>query len=276
MSNESDLPNVFFRCPNGLACKANNSCSDKYDDDSRMCMQCAPGLHNVLGFCLGCPGGAFLTVIEWILVILLWQGVQYLSKVYPALDMLLLYAQCLSIIQGFNVPWPSELYELTMVMSIVNFNIDAVTPACAGIRWNFYKSFYFTLFLPVMFGVGHAMWIGLGYVWMKTNGRRTALGGYLRLSCFITNPGEFRQYTLISFSNWLALLVILYNALCTTLFQAFMCIDLAGGLKTHTHPFNHVHTSSGPITFHNVISRTYKLSLFLSLPLNRESCIITS
>lgn len=170
-------------------------------------------------------------------MILLWQGVQYLSKVYPTLDMLLLYAQCLYIIQGFNVPWPSELYELTMVMSIVNFNIDAVTPACAHIYWNFYKSFYFTLFLPFMFGAGHVMWIGLGYLWMKVNGHRTAFGGYLRLSCFITNPDEFRQYKLTSISNWLALLVILYNALCTTLFQAFMCIDLAGGLKNTYAPF---------------------------------------
>jgi len=97
---------------------------------------------------------------EWIIVVLLWQSVQYLSKVYPTLDMLLLYAQCLSIIQGFNVPWPKDLYELTMVMSIVNFNIDAVTPACAGISWNYYKSFWFTIFLPVMFGIGHLAWVG--------------------------------------------------------------------------------------------------------------------
>jgi hypothetical protein len=97
---------------------------------------------------------------EWIIVVLLWQSVQYLSKVYPTLDMLLLYAQCLSIIQGFNVPWPKDLYQLTMVMSIVNFNIDAVTPACAGISWNYYKSFWFTIFLPVMFGIGHLAWVG--------------------------------------------------------------------------------------------------------------------
>jgi hypothetical protein len=71
-----------------------------------MCLQCAPGLHNMLGWCMGCPGGVLLSVIEWILVVLLWQGIQAMSKVYPTLDMLLLYAQCLSIIQGFNVPWP--------------------------------------------------------------------------------------------------------------------------------------------------------------------------
>jgi len=101
--------------------------------------------------------------------------------------------------------------------------------ACAGITWNFYKSFWFTIFLPTMFGVGHLMWVGMGYVWMKTRARRTAFGGKLRLSFFITNPQEFRQFWLISFSNWIALLVILYNALCTTLFQAFMCIDMPDG-----------------------------------------------
>jgi len=73
-----------------------------------------------------------LSVIEWILVISLWQAIQYLTKVYPTLDLLLLYCQCLSVIQGFNVPWPQNLYILTMSMSVVNFNMDAVTPACAG------------------------------------------------------------------------------------------------------------------------------------------------
>jgi len=169
--------------------------------------------------------------IEWIIVVLLWQSVQYLSKVYPTLDMLLLYAQCLSIIQGFNVPWPQDLYELTMVMSIVNFNIDAVTPACAGISWNYYKSFWFTIFLPVMFGIGHLAWVGLGYAWMKLVARRTAFGGKLALSCFITDAQEFRQFWMTSFSNWIALLVILYNALCVTSLQAFVCDDMPDGAR---------------------------------------------
>ena len=107
LSNESNtLPDIFFRCPNSDACRANNTCDDEHNKDSKMCLQCAPGLHNMLGWCIGCPGGALLTVIEWILVVLLWQGIQAMSKVYPTLDMLLMYAQCLSIIQGFNVPWP--------------------------------------------------------------------------------------------------------------------------------------------------------------------------
>ena len=121
---------------------------------------CCADRHSLLGFCMECPGGALLTVVEWCLVICLWLSVQSLSKAYPTLELLLLYAQCLSVIQGFNVPWPQvarplalpagprlacpcrapcltlivhvvcwqNLYELTTVMSIVNFNIDAVTP----------------------------------------------------------------------------------------------------------------------------------------------------
>jgi len=133
-----ELPDIFFRCPNPDACRRNNTCDGKYDSSSRMCMQCAPERHNFLGFCLECPGGAFLSVIEWILVISLWQAIQYLTKVYPTLDLLLLYCQCLSIIQGFNVPWPQNLYMLTMIMSVVNFNMDAITPACAGVKWDYY------------------------------------------------------------------------------------------------------------------------------------------
>ena len=101
-----DLPDIFFRCPNSDACRANNTCSNVHDQDSKMCMQCGPELHNILGFCMGCPGGSLLTIIEWVLVVLLWTGIQSLAKIYPTLDLLLLYAQCLSIIQGFNAPWP--------------------------------------------------------------------------------------------------------------------------------------------------------------------------
>jgi len=57
------VPQIFFRCPNAGACKANNTCDELYDDDSKMCMQCNIGLHKILIWCQGCPGGAFLTVL---------------------------------------------------------------------------------------------------------------------------------------------------------------------------------------------------------------------
>ena len=101
--------------------------------------------------------------------------------------------------------------------------------ACAGVRWDYYYSFWFTVLLPVLFGIGHLLWVGIGYAWMKLVGRRSAFGGMLHLSCFIANAEEFRESWMQSFSNWLALLVILYNALCTLLFQAFMCTQLPDG-----------------------------------------------
>jgi hypothetical protein len=81
----------------------------------------------------------------------------------------------------------------------------------------------------MIFGIGHLLWVGMGYAWMKLVRRRSAFGGTLQLSCFITNAEEFRESWMHSFSNWLALLVILYNALCTLLFQAFMCMQLPDG-----------------------------------------------
>ena len=63
--------------------------------------------------------------------------------------------------------------------------------------------------LPVLFGIGHLLWVGMGYAWMKLVRRRSAFGGTLQLSCFITNAEEFRESWMHSFSNWLALLVIL-------------------------------------------------------------------
>lgn len=64
---------------------------------------------------------------------------------------------------------------------------------------------------------------------MKTVGRRSAFGGNLQLSIFVTTQEEFRQSWMASFSNWLALLVILYNALCQNAFQAFICIEMPDG-----------------------------------------------
>ena len=219
---------IFFRCANQAACKSNNTCADTWDQNSAMCRQCHPQLHNVVGICLSCPGGAALTIVEWIIVISLWQAIQYLCKLFPSINMLLLYCQLLSITQGFNVPWPSELYQLAQVMSIINFNMDVVTPTCAGVHWNFYSTFYFTLLLPFLFGIGHLLWIGLAYLWMKNVGRRTAFGG-LHLPCFVSTQDEFHHLRVLSFSNWLAFLVILYNAQCTSLFQAFECFPMADG-----------------------------------------------
>jgi len=76
-----------------------------------------------------------------------------------------------------------------------------------------------------------SLYVGLGYAWMKLVARRTAFGGKLALSCFITDAQEFRQYWMKSLSNWIALLVILYNALCVTVLQAFVCDDMPNGEK---------------------------------------------
>ena len=127
-TNGSSLPQIFFHCPNGdRSCKLNNTCDQRYSGN--MCNTCAPGLHRVLFLCLECAEGAasrWVTFFEVFAVVMLWNLVVSLSRKHASVDAMLLYFQCLSLTQGFNVPWPSALQMLTTVMAVFNFNMDAI------------------------------------------------------------------------------------------------------------------------------------------------------
>ena len=129
--------------------------------------------------------------------------------------------------QGFNVPWPSALNALTTFMAVLNFNMDAVSPACVNVRWTYTESAWLSMLLPLIFGFFSLCKVLLGWLWMKRVGARTVHG--VRLPFFIVTADELDALRRQSLASWLHRLIMLYNSVCVAIFQAFYCIDLPGG-----------------------------------------------
>ena len=168
-----------------------------------------------------------LTLFETAAVIMLWNLVAMYSRQQDSVNVLLLYFQCLSLTQGFNVPWPNALNVLTTIMKVFNFNMDAISPACAKIPWSYTQSAWFSLCLPFIFGFFSLCKVLLGWMWMKGPRKRMMYG--VTLSFFITDDEEFDDFCRETLSAWIHLCVILYNSLCVSFLQAFYCVDLPDG-----------------------------------------------
>jgi hypothetical protein len=224
-----ELPQIFFECLDG-ACLANNTCIDSRT--GAMCAGCACGYFNFFGACLQCPGGRgsrdsiLVTVFAWVAVVILWNALELMAEKYQTMSTLMLYMQCLSIVQEFSVPWPSGLRGVIAFFAISDFDIDVVSPQCF-IHWDYYRATGFTLALPVIFFMISALHVLLAYVWSRTIAKRQVWG--FSLPFMHAEVERVYDFAVQRLASWLSILVILYNELCKKCFQSFMCKKLADG-----------------------------------------------
>ena len=125
-----NLPKIAFDC-NNCAGGKNFSCKDGYA--GRLCVSCArepEKWSSILGGCKKCNndwqdyligiGGTSAVVLSWV-------GLNALAAGgYDALDIALQFTQLMSVVQGFNVPWPNQVETLSQVISFVNFDVDFI------------------------------------------------------------------------------------------------------------------------------------------------------
>jgi hypothetical protein len=224
-----ELPQIFFECLDG-SCLANNTCVES--NTGVMCAGCADGFFNFFGACLRCPGGRgsrdsiLVTVFAWAVVVFLWNALEILAQKYQTVGTLMLFMQCLSIVQDFSVPWPKDLRGVIAFFAIADFDIDVVSPQCF-IHWDYYSATGFTLALPVIFLSISVLHVLLAYVWSKTVARRQIWG--LRLPFMHAEIDRVYDFAIQRLASWLSILVILYNELCKKSFQTFMCETLPDG-----------------------------------------------
>ena len=107
----------------------------KEGTDGRLCRSCArqPQVYaSMLGGCRKCNndwrdwlmgiGGIILVASIW------FTTNQAIADEMDALDMTLAFCQILSIVQGFHVNWHPKVETLTEIMTIVNFDVDYISP----------------------------------------------------------------------------------------------------------------------------------------------------
>ena len=220
-----ELPQIFFECSD--SCLQNSTCRDS--NSGPICSSCADGYYNFFDDCLKCfegSNGVAFTVFAWIVVIFIWNILQMAADKYQTMNTMLEYMQCLSIVQGFAVPWPAGLQGIITFFSIADFDIDVVSPQCI-MQWNHMHGSIFTFLLPFIFFAFSGMHVLIAFLWSVTIARRQIFG--FRLPFMVAELERVHELAHKSFASWLTILVILYNVLCQRCFEAFVCDTLPDG-----------------------------------------------
>ena len=91
------------------------------------------------------------------------------SGQYDSLDSALLYLQIIGMISSFQLRWHSNLHVLNTFLSLINFDVDFLTPDCilGEGAWGPLYSFSLQLALPFLFTVGYGMYFSLHQVLLR-------------------------------------------------------------------------------------------------------------
>lgn len=80
------------------------------------------------------------------------------------MDIMLIYLQMASVISGYSMNWPKSLLTMQAVFSVVNFDVDYITPECLGANWTYLSSWTLQMFSPFIIMAVVAMLYGAGWV----------------------------------------------------------------------------------------------------------------
>ena len=143
----------------------------------------------------------------------LWYAINTTTaRAFNAVDIGLLYLQVLSTIQMYPLRWHPFLVKLAAPVSIINFDLDYVTPSCM-FPWNYQEHFVMVMSVMPCIGV-----FALGYFQAAKNVTPMITGRPADPKVLTTLQRELKA-RLLSFA------VIMYNLLVITTLQPFMCMD---------------------------------------------------
>eukprot|EP00854_Cymbomonas_tetramitiformis_P000943 gene943-1458_t len=196
-------------------------CAEGYT--GRLCKRCSTGYYDLGGDCFKCPenkelftlGAVVLVVTAWVLL-----GV-YMAGTYASLNLLLLFFQIGSMLQGFSMGWPASMETWITGVSIVNFDVDFISPQCVIRQYTYEWSFYLQLSLPVCILVISLAKYGVRHWWVT----------------FILTVDDFEKKAMLisSYNSMLATVLsfqeIVYHSLCIKCFQPWMCDSMGSHLS---------------------------------------------
>jgi hypothetical protein len=96
-----------------------------------LCTLCADGWFRALEECHKCPSEGAVTAVDFVLtiglillVIVFWITINYtLACKFDAMELTLLYLQCVALALNYNVNWPTKIQVIKHWVSIFNFEV---------------------------------------------------------------------------------------------------------------------------------------------------------
>ncbi|KAK3242765.1 hypothetical protein CYMTET_47560 [Cymbomonas tetramitiformis] len=202
---------------------ASGHCSRGYT--GRLCMECDDEFFSTNGLCLRCPDGfgakLGFTLSAFVAIVAAWVflGVT-MAGTYQSLSILLLYLQIGSMLQGFGMEWPDAVNQWALVQTIVNFDVDLITPQCVIENYGFEWSYYLQLILPLI--VLAVNWLTYGVVAYKIRHASATMAVKARK---LEQLRDTKISTVTSFTE------VVYHSLCIRCFQAWMCDSMGDDLQ---------------------------------------------
>ncbi|KAK3271227.1 hypothetical protein CYMTET_20409, partial [Cymbomonas tetramitiformis] len=204
-------------------------CEEGYT--GRLCMQCAEGYLNVNGNCYMCPVDYVpqllftVSTVGGVVAAWVFLGV-YMAGNYTSLSILLMYLQIGSMLQGFNMGWPSSINTWITIQQIVNFDVDLISPQCIVTEYGFAYSYYLQLFLPpAVLGLNVARHEFTKYRLSKANGlAQSSRVIQTRLRRKLESSYNSKVATVLSFME------VVYHSLCIRSVQPWICDSMGGDL----------------------------------------------
>jgi len=162
---DPNAPQEFFECEEQSRCLGTKEFLCRNGTEGIFCGECSRGWYS-LGSCLRCPNGggtgadiAFV-IFCWAAVIVAWVILNKVSNEVRALDIALLFAQLVFIVQSFQLVWPFPVNILNTPFEITGFEVDYFSPNCWWESWDYLNRFLLQFFLPVIYAVFNLLWLG--------------------------------------------------------------------------------------------------------------------
>lgn len=144
-------------CDPPESCLGDNMCADGYASTAPVyrCASCAAGFFRTSGVCNKCPAVGSLTLSLLVLAVLGSLLLLYILSNNDirlgSADLVLEYAQLLSLLQGPTLPWPPAIKTFLSALSILRVNIEVTAPECySSISLTPEWKLWLVLVLPVL------------------------------------------------------------------------------------------------------------------------------
>eukprot|EP00899_Mesostigma_viride_P029583 jgi/Mesvir1/980/Mv17525-RA.2 len=145
-------PSEFFECRSADLCLGGQNFSCEPGQKGRLCSECDEGYFAVGRKCKECPekGDGAMTIFGIILVICAWWVLSTISiSMFHSLDAAILFLQLLAVISAFKTRWPTAMWPLHQLYSLVNIDVDFVSPGCIA-TWGYQEGWSTQMLLPVL------------------------------------------------------------------------------------------------------------------------------
>ncbi|KNC56215.1 uncharacterized protein AMSG_11491, partial [Thecamonas trahens ATCC 50062] len=260
---------IMFECVPAEACKADLTCSTGYI--GRMCSECAPGYYKLNQYCQKCPStdSSWKLVTAGVIGIVAVLGLVHLAKpsstgaqkgarggskaagsssssssAIAAPSIAISFFQMTAVFASFGIPWPKAVVDMFSVVSLVNINVELLSPECS-MEVSFYDKWQAMMLLPVVVLIFYLFALGVVLAWVSYRHSEASRAAAAAAASAATdgddvpsewsqmNGGEKRRFVCQLFlAGFLLFLTLAYIVLVDVTLQFFDCTKQGDGTSS--------------------------------------------